>query len=87
MLCLRPEVTSLELLYLALPIETLISMEYYIETVTMYNTVEKCVFCPTELTICLCKLILLTKVKWQKGRIFKPVNYKMCGLRKRREWV
>lgn len=65
-LCLRPEVTSLELLYLARPIKTLISMEYYIETVTMYNTVEKCGFCPTELTICLCKLTLLAKVKWQK---------------------
>lgn len=41
-------------------------MEYYIETVTMYNTAEKCGFCPTELTICLCKLTLLTKVKWQE---------------------
>lgn len=67
MLCLRPEVTSLELLYLACLIKTIISMEYYIETVTMNDTVEKCGFCPTELTICLCKLTLLKKVKWQEA--------------------
>lgn len=67
MLCLKPKVASLELLYLASSVKTHISMEYYIETVTMYNTPEKkCAFCPTELTMCLCKLTLLTKVKWQK---------------------
>lgn len=34
---------------------------YYVQ-----HTRKKCAFCPTELTICLCKLTLLTKVKWQK---------------------
>lgn len=41
MLCLKPKVASLELLYLASSVKTHISMEYYIETVTMYNTPEK----------------------------------------------
>lgn len=46
MLCLRPEVTSLELLYLVGPVKTRISVEYHIETVTMYNTVENVLSIP-----------------------------------------